>query len=167
MGEQLGSPFNTLTMATTPLYNDKKLKIKMKNLEVKKNYTVQVTNLTTGATTSFKQRARGGSINRVINFEATGVTRTVVKTADGNIVKDTTSVATSDIDCCIAKLVHDAINCTCKCNKCDEDLKRAHKIHLLIMSAKYEAHTLTSPENANAKVLKAKELCTEVCACGC
>lgn len=161
------SPFNTSTMATTPLYNDTKFKVKASKLDPKKTYTIEVTDITSGQTTSFTQRAKAGNLKRVINFKSSGVTRTVIRTNEGKLVKEMYAVATSQIDCCIAKLVHDAINCTCKCSKCDEDLKRAHKIHLLLQSAKYEAHTMLAPERANDKILKAKELCTEVCACGC
>ena len=82
------------------------------------------------------------------------------------MVKRSVTIGTAEIDCCIAKLVHDAINCTCKCNKCDEDLKRAETIYLLLQSARYEATTGIT-EMAAEKVRKAKELCTEVCACGC
>lgn len=161
------SPFNTLTMAITPLFNDTKLKIKASKLDPKKTYTIEVTDMTSGKTAKLTQRAKAGNLKRVINFESTGVTKTVIRTNEGELVKEMYTVATAHIDCCIAKLVHDAINCTCKCNKCDEDLKRAHKIHLLLQSARYEAHTMQTPERANDKVLKARELCTEVCACGC
>ena len=161
------SPFNTLTMATTPLYNDTKLKIKASKLDPKKTYIIEVTDITSGRTTTINQRAKAGNLKRVINFETTGVTKTVIRTKEGQLIREMFSVSTSQIDCCIAKLVHDAINCTCKCSKCDEDLKRAHKIHLLLQSARYEAHTVNAPERANDKILKARELCVEVCACGC
>ena len=89
-----------------------------------------------------------------------------ITTGESKIFKQN-SIGTSLHNCCIAKLVHDAITCSCKCHKCVEDLKRAETIYLLLQSAKHEAHVLGNVEMAAAKVLKAKELCTEVCACGC
>ena len=76
-------------------------------------------------------------------------------------------VSSCEIDCCTAKLVESAINCTCKCDKCKEELLRAEKIHLLLSASKYAAEIEGNYENAVAKYNKAKEFCTEVCACGC
>lgn len=76
------------------------------------------------------------------------------------------TVGTCELDCCIATLVNDAINCTCECDRCDEDLHRAEKVHLLAESAKYSAIN-NNVTNAINKYTKAKEFCTEVCACGC
>ena len=76
------------------------------------------------------------------------------------------SVGTCELDCCIATLVNDAITCTCDCDRCDEDLHRAEKVHLLAESAKYSAINNNVTDAIN-KYTKAKEFCTEVCACGC
>jgi hypothetical protein len=76
------------------------------------------------------------------------------------------AVGTCELDCCIATLVNDAINCTCECDRCDEDLHRAEKVHLLAESAKYSAINDNVTDAIN-KYTKAKEFCTEVCACGC
>jgi hypothetical protein len=153
-------------MASRSVYNDTKIRVKASKLSPRKRYTVEVTDLTTGRSTTFSQNSRKGTFTRTIQFKSAGVVRTVIKDSKGGVAKESYSVSTAEIDCCIAKLVHDAINCTCKCNKCVEDLKRAQTIHLLLQSAKHEAFVGLA-ETANEKVLKAKELCTEVCACGC
>jgi len=76
-------------------------------------------------------------------------------------------VGTCSVDCCIAKLTESAINCTCKCDKCKEELDRAKKIFLLLQSSIYAAEQAFNFRDALDKYNKAKELCTEVCACGC
>jgi hypothetical protein len=154
-------------MASKAVYNDTKIRVKGTKLQPRTRYTVEVTDLTSGAQASFSQNSRRGTFTKTVHLKTKGVVRTIIRDAKGGVVKESYSVSTAEIDCCIAKLVHDAINCTCKCNKCDEDLKRAQTIHLLLQSAKHEAHVLGAGDLANAKVLKAKELCTEVCACGC
>ena len=92
------SPFNTLTMATTPLYNDTKLKIKANKLDPKKTYIIEVTDITSGRTTTINQRAKAGNLKRVINFETTGVTRTVIRTKEGQLIREMYAVSTAQID---------------------------------------------------------------------
>ena len=77
------------------------------------------------------------------------------------------TVATCQIDCCIASLVESAITCTCKCDKCKEELDRAEKVFLLLQSAVYAAEVAENIQDAKDKYSKANEMCTEVCACGC
>ena len=76
------------------------------------------------------------------------------------------AVGTCELDCCIAGLVDAAINCTCNCNKCDEDLMTAEKIHLLAESAIYSAVNDNVTDAIN-KYTKAKEFCSGDCGCGC
>lgn len=76
-------------------------------------------------------------------------------------------VATCEIDCCIAGLVERAINCTCECDKCDDDLRIAEKVQLLIVSAKHSTYSESNVTDAAAKYNKAKDFCTATCACGC
>lgn len=99
----------------------------------------------------------------VQNFE--GLIQITVN--DGANVSDYGVVGTCSVDCCIAKLTESAINCTCKCDKCKEELDRAKKIFLLLQSSIYAAEQALNFEDALDKYNKAKELCTEVCACGC
>ena len=65
-------------------------------------------------------RARGTTFIQTVQADTRGVNRVTVKNRAGEIVKSYVSIGSAEIDCCIAKLVHDAINCTCKCNKCKE-----------------------------------------------
>lgn len=154
-------------MASTPVYSDSKIRVKGSNLKSRTRYTVTLKNVSTGETKTFRQRTYGTSLQKTVQFPSGGVVETKIVAPDGKLVKRSVTIGTAEIDCCIAKLVHDAINCTCKCSKCQDDLKRAETIYLLLQSARYEAHNLGNLEMANDKVVKAKELCTEVCACGC
>jgi len=154
-------------MASKGIYSDTKIRVKASNLTPRERYTVELINFSTGETKSFKQQSVGRSLQKTVKFNSSGVVQTIIRDKSGKVVKKNNSVGTAEIDCCIAKLVHDAINCTCKCNKCVEDLKRAETVYLLLQSARHEAHMLGNTDMAADKVRKAKELCTEVCACGC
>jgi len=46
-------------------------------------------------------------------------------------------IGTCELDCCVADLLQTSIDCACNCSKCDDDLRKAEKIHLLSESAKY------------------------------
>lgn len=154
-------------MASRNVHGDSKVRVKASALKARGRYTIQLNNLVTGESKTFQANSIAGKLQKTVAFRGSGVTTTIIKDSKGRVVKQSSQVGTAEIDCCIAKLVHDAINCTCQCNKCNEDLKRAETIYLLLQSAKHEAHVLNNPEMAADKVLKAKELCTEVCACGC
>ena len=82
-------------------------------------------------------------------------------------VAEAATVGSCQIDCCIAKLLESAINCTCHCDKCKEELDIAEKIFLLLQSSKYAAEAGNNYDDAVAKYNKANELCIETCACGC
>lgn len=77
------------------------------------------------------------------------------------------SVGACEIYCCIAALVQAAIDCHCHCDRCDEDLRKAEKIDLLIKSAKHSTYSDSNITDAINKYKKAKDFCTETCACGC
>ena len=153
-------------MALKHLAGDSKLKVTTRGLGSGANYNITVENLTNGSSTLTRAVARGGGFVQTVSVDTRGVNRVTVADNTGKIVKSYTTVGTAEIDCCIAKLVHDAINCTCKCNKCKEDLQRAQTIKLLLEAALYES-TIGNIETVQEKFNKAKELCTEVCACGC
>jgi hypothetical protein len=143
-----------------------KLKVTTKGVKPNSSFVITVENLTTGKQFVSKGRSRSGTFISTVSADTRGVNRVTVKDAKNQTIKTYVSVGSAEIDCCIAKLVHDAINCTCKCNKCKEDLERAQTIRLLLQSAQYES-TLGLVESVQDKYRKAKELCTEVCACGC
>ena len=143
-------------------------RIRVVTTALKKNsrYKVVATNLTMGGRAAAVEPSRRGKIIRTLQMDARGVSRVEVINEKNEVERTYLTVGTAQIDCCIAKLVHDAINCTCKCNKCKEDLERAQTIRLLLQSAQYES-TLGLVDSVQDKYNKAKELCVEVCACGC
>lgn len=143
-----------------------KLKVTTKGVTPNSTFVIQVTNLTSGKNYVSKAKSRSGTFVTTLSADTRGVNRVTVTDKNNTTVKSYVSVGSAEIDCCIAKLVHDAINCTCKCNKCKEDLERAQTIRLLLQAAKYEA-TLGLVDSVQDKYNKAKELCVEVCACGC
>ena len=161
----MGVPLYSHPMATRGLYSGKRVVVSKSALSRNTRYTITVTNLTTGELMTTTARTKGGKISAGIQMDSKGVLETRITDSKGYLHKEF-SVVSVDVDCCIAKLVHDAINCTCKCDKCKEDLKLAEKIFLLIQAAEYDA-TLGLGDGAQEKYNKAKELCTERCACGC
>lgn len=77
------------------------------------------------------------------------------------------TIGAAEIYCCIAALVKSAIDCHCHCDRCDEDLQKAQKIDLLIKSAQHSTYSDANITDAINKYNKAKDFCTETCACGC
>lgn len=153
-------------MGLKHLAGDSKLKVTTRGLPPNSTFTIVAENLTRGTLAVSNSKSRAGNFIRTIAADTRGVTKVSIKDKSGNVVRSYLTVGTAEIDCCIAKLVHDAINCTCKCNKCKEDLDRAQTIRLLLQAASYEA-TLGLEESVQDKYQKAKALCDEVCACGC
>jgi len=160
------SPFILFIMSLRHLAGNSKLKVAARGVAANTKLVVEINNLTSNQTFAGTGNARGSNFITTIAADTRGVVDVKIKDANGGIVRQYVTVGVADIDCCIAKLVHDAINCTCKCNKCKEDLDRAQTIRLLIQAAKYEAK-LGLVDSVQDKYNKAKELCTEVCACGC
>lgn len=106
----------------------------------------------------------------VVTTTASGETFSGVITIDAldgdSVSIEKYAVGTCELDCCIASLLDEAINCTCNCNKCDEDLLTAQKVHLLAESARYSALNNNVTDAIN-KYKKAKEFCSGDCGCGC
>ena len=75
-------------------------------------------------------------------------------------------IGTCELDCCVANLLQESIDCACNCSKCDDDLRKAEKIHLLSESARY-AVTNNNITDAINKYKTAKSFCDETCGCGC
>ena len=153
-------------MSLRHLAGNSKLKVAARGVAANTKLVVEINNLTSNQTFAGTGNARGSNFITTIAADTRGVVDVKIKDANGGIVRQYVTVGVADIDCCIAKLVHDAINCTCKCDKCKEDLKLAERIFLLIQGAEYDA-TLGLADGAQDKYNKAKELCTERCACGC
>ena len=148
------------------LASNTRVRIVTSSLKKNARYKIVATNLTNGEQSAAFEPSRRGKIIKTVPIDARGIVRVEVIDEDGNIDRSYLTVGSSEVDCCIAKLVHDAINCSCKCDKCKEDLKRAQTIRLLLSSAEYEAST-GSANAAVDKYNKARSLCVEVCACGC
>jgi hypothetical protein len=102
-----------------------------------------------------------------INYNIDGEAPSNEDDADTTLIQTLYTIAPCQIDCCIAKLVDAAIECTCKCDKCKEDLLRAEKVFLMLQAAKFAAEQESNPDHADDMYNKASALCTEVCACGC
>lgn len=126
--------------------------------------------ITEKTATSGALTASGGDVTWVVSNETIGemfngvisVTDTVSSTKPTDY-----AVGSCEIYCCIAALVQSAIDCHCNCDKCDEDLKKAEKIDLLVKSAKHSVYSDTNITDAVNKYNKAKDFCAETCACGC
>jgi len=152
-------------MPTRSVYSGKKVLVSPVNAERGAKYTVTVDNMTSGESSKVQARTKKGKIVTALSMNSSGVLRTTIDDGRGGRAVEY-SVGTADIQCCIAKLVHDAIHCTCKCDKCKEDLNLAERIYLLLQAAIFDA-SLGNVNDATDKYQKAKELCTERCACGC
>ena len=131
------------------------------------SYTLDVVSATTSISYPVTLIEGQAAIVFNINYETSGVVEATVKNTDGVVITRVFTVSTCKIDCCIAALVESAIKCTCKCDKCKEELDRAEKIFLLLQSAVYAAEVAENIQDATDKYNKANEMCTEVCACGC
>jgi hypothetical protein len=153
-------------MPVQPTAAGSRLRVIANKLTANTRYIVSATNITNGSSAATSEHSRSGKVIKTLSLDARGVTKVELKNQQGIVEKSYVVVTATDIDCCIAKLVHDAINCTCKCDQCKKDLRRAQTVRLLLDSAMYEAH-LGLADTANDKYNKAKALCTEVCACGC
>lgn len=111
--------------------------------------------------------------NGVLTFEYThtisfnGVLQILPKDANEETLTPAYSVATCKTNCCIGQLLYAAMECTCKCAKCKEDLIRAEKVYLFLNAAIFEAEHNANLQQALNNFNKASELCLEVCACGC
>lgn len=99
------------------------------------------------------------------NSAINGVIAITVKDSIAAVVSGA-SVSSCELYCCVAKLVESGISCTCNCSKCDDEIRTAEKIHLLVKSAE-SAATQGSVTDAIDKYTKAKSFCDTTCGCGC
>jgi len=153
-------------MGLKHLSSNTKLKVTTRGVKPNSSFVITVENLTQNKQFVSKAKSRSGTFVTTMPADTRGVSRVTVRDKKNVVLKTYITVGSAEIDCCIAKLVHDAINCTCRCNKCKEDLERAQTIRLLLQAAQYES-TLGLVDSVQEKYKKAKELCVEVCACGC
>ena len=111
-----------------------------------------------------------GDITWILDHEVAGeLFNGVISITDtlDTLLPTTYVVGGAEIYCCIAALVQAAIDCHCHCDRCDEDLRKAEKIELLLKSAQHATYSAANITDAINKYNKAKDFCTETCACGC
>jgi hypothetical protein len=99
------------------------------------------------------------------NSAINGVIAITVRDSTAAVISGA-SVSSCELYCCVAKLVESGISCTCNCSKCDDEIRTAEKIHLLVKSAE-SAATQGSVTDAIDKYTKAKSFCDTTCGCGC
>ncbi len=125
-------------------------------------------NYTTGTTHEETiNSAAGVATWDITNEDVEEIMNGVITITEGDSATTLPVVGGCEINCCIASLVQAAIDCHCQCAKCDEDLKTAEKVDLLLKSAQYAAFSYANISDAILKYNKAKDFCTATCACGC
>jgi hypothetical protein len=81
-----------------------------------------------------------------------------------------------DIDCCLAKLTNELVDCSCDCPRCAKSLAKAQKVFLLLQSAISQVDLASYNTTVNASVYytemlekykKAREICDDSCGCDC
>lgn len=86
---------------------------------------------------------------------------------DGSEIATIYSIGTCSIDCCLAELIKNNLDCTCVDGNCCEDIKKAEKIFILLRAAIIDAAN-SDIVSATAKYNKASELCLNTpCNCNC
>jgi len=128
---------------------------------------------------NFTVTSNSGAINYpllVSDLSLTNGVVTIVSYING-AEKDRKSVLLGcNIDCCLAKLTNELIDCACDCPKCASSLAKAQKVMLLLKSAEYSLSQSNLKPNtlqtgyitdAHNKYTKAKEVCDNSCGCDC
>jgi hypothetical protein len=123
-----------------------------------------ITNETSGATID---AASYGSVDDTTwTVDPSGISLSGILSFAINDVPKLYTIGTCELQCCVAGLLQSSIDCACKCSKCDDDLRKAQKIHLLSESAVYAVNEGNITEAIN-KYNSAKSFCDETCGCGC
>lgn len=176
MGATIGwSPLMLYTMAIIPTYdkvvidatcNTVLLNINLGDSGITGGVSATISASGNGSQTTSSVAVTAGIVNTSIPFASDGIVTVQLSWNGGANTYTAYGVSTCAVDCCIAKLVDSAIKCTCKCDKCKEELDRAEKVFLLLQAAAHSA-TVGNRQLAEQQYKKAKDLCVEVCACGC
>lgn len=86
---------------------------------------------------------------------------------DGDTTEIVYSIGTCSIDCCLANLIQNNLDCNCSGDDCCEDIKKAEKILILTRAAILDAAN-ADIAGATEKYNKAVELCGATpCDCNC
>jgi hypothetical protein len=126
--------------------------------------TATITNETSGAT--IDAATSGNVIGDVWTVTPDDISLSGILNLMINGVTFEWVIGTCELQCCVAGLLQSSIDCACKCSKCDDDLRKAQKIHLLSESAIYAVTNENITEAIN-KYNSAKSFCDETCGCGC
>jgi len=102
---------------------------------------------------------------------------TVISYINGAEKDRQTVILNCDIDCCLAKLTNELIDCACDCVRCSKTLAKAQKVMLLLKAAEYSVNQSNNFNNATLatgyitdahnKYTKAREVCDNSCGCDC
>lgn len=141
--------------------------------------TISISNGTSSYVMEIYLPAGNASTNQVIYLPDT------VGTGDGIFILDGTdsggtagqeaAFGSCALDCCIAKKVAELLECDCGCTKCDSTLKKAERVHLLMLGIRADKARMSGDIANNtaliaqmrAKYKKATELCSDSCGCDC
>ena len=138
---------------------------------------IKFTHLSTQASYTTNMRATGSTMTIPVSNlpSASGVY--MVESLEGNRVTSRVPlILHCDIDCCLAKLTNELIDCACDCPKCSVTLGKAQKVFLLLqsaVSASGDASTQIGSQNSGyykdilEKYNKAKSICDNSCGCNC
>ena len=128
---------------------------------------------------NFTVTASSGAISYPLLVSDLSITNgivTVISYIDGAEQDRKSVLLPCDIDCCLAKLTNELIDCACDCAKCSSTLAKAQKIMLLLKSAEYslkQGNTVGTTlqtgyiQDAHNKYTKAREVCDNSCGCDC
>lgn len=90
-----------------------------------------------------------------------------IEVTDGATTIDYYAIGTCSIDCCLANLIQNNLDCNCSGDDCCEDIKKAEKIFILVRAAILDAAN-ADIAGATEKYNKAVELCGATpCDCNC
>ena len=141
---------------------------------------ISITNGTYSYQSQVNLPAGGASYNSVIDLLTTVGTRDGIFRISMSDSSGTRSYAASfgkcALLCCIAKKMESILGCDCGCTKCQTQLTQAERVNLLILSVESTLTQLSPTDqtlnmgiysSAKKKYLKAVELCSDSCGCGC
>tara|TARA_R110002096_G_scaffold370780_1_gene564218 strand:- start:259 stop:774 length:516 start_codon:yes stop_codon:yes gene_type:complete len=138
---------------------------------------IRFTHLSTRASYTTDMHATGSTMTiPVSNLPSASGVYTVESLEGNRVTSRVPLILHCDIDCCLAKLTNELIDCACDCPKCSVTLGKAQKVFLLLqsaVSASGDASTQIGSQNSGyykdilEKYNKAKSICDNSCGCNC
>lgn len=142
--------------------------------------TVNITNEAGNADYTFSVQLPGGNqvFGTTLSLASIGATDGIfeIKVTDSaGVVQYAGVLGKCALNCCIAKKMDSILGCDCSCTKCNHDLIKAERVHLLISGIEADLSQIGSDTEKNAafyvtakrKYGKASELCADDCGCSC